>query len=95
MEKFSEKVASVIVGLVVLGLIALAGYPLLKCISADGKVDYCYVVTERHMVPNQADVVVYQLMGFRPWRQDRCLSPALRTLEDVKNAAEQYSCTLR
>jgi hypothetical protein len=93
--KLSDIVGSVVFGALALGLIALIAYPLVKCISADGRVEYCYVLTERHTVPNQADVVVYQLWGFRPWRSDRNISPALKSMEEVKAAAEAYGCNLR
>jgi hypothetical protein len=81
-------------GLVIV-ILGLAGVPIYKSVVADGKVQYCYVDTERHQVPNQADIVVYSLYGFRPWRTDRRIAPALKNMDEVRTEAVKYGCELR
>jgi len=87
-----ERIIAYVAAVAVLGL---GVFPIYKSAAADGKVTYCYVETERHMVPNQADVVVYSVYGFRPWRTDRRLSPALSNMEAVRKAASEYGCELK
>ena len=89
------KLSEIVTPIVVVGLLGLGLYPIIKTVSADGKIEYCYVNTDRHPVVNQPDVVIYSLWGFRPWRSDRRISPNLKNLEEVKTAAETYGCTLR
>lgn len=86
------KTVLIIATLVVLPFL---GFPIIKSVQADGHVEYCYVDTERHQVPNQPDVVVYSLYGFRPWRNDRRIAPSLRTMDEVKDAAAKYGCELK
>lgn len=95
MESFGDKVTAGVIGLVVLAGVALLGYPVVKTISAPGTVDYCYVETERHTVPNQADVVLYEVFGFRPWRSDRRIATNLANMDQVREAAAKYGCQLR
>ncbi len=76
-------------------LVAVVFYPMFKSIVADGKVEYCYVENERHQVPNQPDVVLYRLQGFRPWRSDRVIAVNLKSLEDVKAEADRLGCPLK
>lgn len=95
MDKFVYYVPTIATFVVLTGLIALVGYPLFKSIASDGKIQYCYVESERTMVPNQGDVVVYTLYGFRPWRIDRRISPVLASLDLAKETAVKYGCELR
>lgn len=80
---------------VVLGLASLIGFPIYKSIAADGRVEYCYVETEQHHVPNQANVVLYQVWGFRAWRGDRRIATNLPSLEAARAEAERYGCSLK
>ena len=76
-------------------IVALIFIPLYKSITADGHVEYCYVETFTHRVPSQADVVLYDLMGYRLWRPDHRLTQNMASMEDVKKAAAQYGCELK
>lgn len=90
----SNIASNTVVGLVILAIAGLLAFPVYKSIAADGKVQYCYVDTERQ-VPYQADVVVYSVYGYRPWRMDRRLSLALSNMDAVRKAAADYGCELK
>lgn len=90
-DKLAEATFTVIICALAIG-VSMGAY---MSIAASGEIKYCYVETERHTVPNQADVVVYSLYGFRPWRFDRRISPSLQNMDQVKDAAVKYGCELR
>jgi len=94
-DKFSSTFAIAMALVIVLGLASLVGIPIFKSITADGKVEYCYVENERTQVPNQPDVVLYQLYGFRPWRSDRRLAVNLPSLEAAKVEADRIGCPMK
>lgn len=71
---------------------AVAAY---KTIFSDGKVAYCYVDTYTYHAPSQADVVIYDISGFRPWRADRKLAQNLKSLDEVTVAAKHLNCDIR
>lgn len=79
----------------VLSCFAIVVYPIFRSILADGRIEYCYVENERHQVPNQPDVVLYRLHGFRPWRSDRTVAVNLKSLEEVKTEADRLGCPLK
>ena len=81
--------------IIALGLVGLVGYPLVRCIMFDGHIDYCYVTTTEHQVPNQPNVILYYLRGFRPWCPDRLLAPNLPSLEAAQAEAERLSCPMK
>lgn len=78
-----------------LGFLSLIGVPLYMAIVTDGHVQYCYVETETHQVPNQANVVLYRLVGFRPWRTDRYIALNLPSLEATKEEADRIGCQIK
>ena len=95
MEKFSAAFGITLAMALALGLVSLVGYPIYKSIAADSRVEYCYVSTETYTVPNQPNVVMYHLWGFRPWRSDRDLARNLSSLEEAKKAAANVGCEIR
>ncbi len=73
------------------GAVALVITPIVKTISADGRVEYCYVE-----VPGSAvSVTSYQLWGYRPWRADRRIAVNMDTFEDAKAEADRLGCALK
>lgn len=95
MDKFGAAFGVTLAIALALGLVSLIGFPIYKSIAADGKVEYCYVTTEAYHVPNQANVVMYHLWGFRPWRSDRVMAQNLASPEAAKAEAERLGCTIR
>ena len=94
-DKFSATFGIAAAIVLVLGLASLVGIPLYKTIAADGRVEYCYVSTETYMVPNQPNVVMYHLWGFRPWRGDRDMARNLKSLEEAKQVASNVGCEIK
>lgn len=95
MDKFGTAFAVTLAITLALGLVSLIGFPIYKSIAADGKVEYCYVSTETYTVPNQPNVVMYHLWGFRPWRSDRDMARNLKSLEEAKQVAANVGCDIR
>lgn len=85
----SDKFFNVAVGTAILALVALAGIPIFKSISADGRVEYCYtdMVSPDGMAPQ------YKLMAFRNWREDRRMG-VYPTLEEARKAADAFGCKM-
>ena len=86
------------VALVVTTAVTLGSIPVVtayKAIFSDGKVAYCYVNTYTYHAPSQADVVIYDVSGFRPWREDRKLTQKLKSLDEVVAAAKHLNCEIR
>lgn len=95
MERFSDKVTSVVIGVVVLAVLALGAIPLYETIAVDGQVKYCFVTSTVWHAPDQANIVVYSLWGFRPWRSDRLIVQNVNSLDKVKAAADSMGCAVK
>lgn len=80
---------------IILLLVGLITYPLYRTIVADGHVDYCFTDIHVYEVPNQPNVVLYSLWGFRPWCFDRRISSNLPSLEAAKAEADRIGCPMK
>ena len=85
-------IASAIALVVAVCLIVL--YPIFKSIIADGRVTYCFVETASYTNPTAPNVVIYNLWGFREWRNDRVLAQNLKSMDEVRESALKYGCEL-
>lgn len=95
METLVDKVISALPAMIGLSLLALITLPMCMMIFASGKVDYCYAGSTTYHTPTQTDVVIYDLRGFRNWREDRQLAQNLKSLDEVREAADKYGCELK
>jgi hypothetical protein len=74
---------------VVFGIAILVIYPFYKSMTASAQIEFCYVV------PVQNRDSLYDLYGFRSWRNDRFIAASLHSLEQAKNEADRISCPLK
>jgi hypothetical protein len=95
METFSEKVRAVGLMAFILMMVVAIGYPIMKVVTADGRISYCYVGQTVYQDPNSALVVKYHLYGSRSWRDDRLIAMNLKDMDEVKENAAKYGCELR
>jgi len=88
--------AKTILGWAACALVVYAiAWPFYRAIVASGRIEYCYVSSYATHVPTLPDVISYNLIGFRDWREDRVLARNMSNLEQVKVAAATYGCELR
>lgn len=81
--------------IIALAVVGVVGYPVTRSIMSDGHIDYCYVTTSTYQVPNQPNVTVYYLNGFRSWCANRMISPNLPSLEAAKAEADRINCPIK
>jgi hypothetical protein len=77
----------------VLSLLGIVMIPIYKSIFADGKVEYCYIISNQNSAnPNFEGT--YDLHGHRPWRNDRTLAINLKSVDTAKSVAESLHCEI-
>ena len=94
-DKFSTTFGIAAPVALILAVLMLIGYPIFRAIAASGQIEYCYVSTSVWTVPNQPNVVMYYLYGFRSWRSDRIIAQNLVSMDEVRTSAQKYGCELK
>ncbi len=84
-----EKFAFGALSLVVLFFVSLGGYAIVKAVSAEGTITYCYT---EYWSPSEMPPMV-RLHGFRPWRPDRFIGN-YKNLDDAVHDAELIGCKI-
>ncbi len=64
-------------------------YPMWKYMNSSGKVEWCYIKSYSNVNP------VYDVYGFREWREDLRIAHGLNSVESAKRAAVEYGCELK
>ena len=67
----------------------------LTCVAAaDGKADYCYILSSASH-SREGSVVTYDLIRHRPWRFDRTVDEDIKTFDEAVASAQKINCELR
>ncbi len=74
--------------LVVVSLVSLGIYALVRCMFADGKVNYCYIEMDRN-----DHIPFFKLRGHKNWRDDLDLG-RYPSLKDAVDASQLIQCKL-
>ena len=63
--------------------------------TATGRVDYCYIGSNRNTVVNGPDEVLFDLWGHRSWRADRIIIGDSPTFDDAVASAKLIECEVK
>jgi len=85
--EFGEKILWSILLACSLSVLALVGWAIVGSIRSNGNIDYCYV----QMLSPVGMAPQYQLIGHRPWREDRSMG-VYPSLEEAKSKSDTLSC---